>query len=379
MAGDQPENKKHPASRLYFTFNFPHDPVIKGNNSTSMIDDAAMSEEFKRLTLETLTYDGPRGILAGLVGELVDILENVADFQIDSQLDVVEGETASGEGLAISPTQAAMCAGEYQRTAIFLRGLHDAIAEAVESKSPDPVRVLYAGSGPYATLAAPLMTIFPPEKVRFTVLDLHLVSIESAKSVVSRLGLDRSVEAYVLADACEYTIPDDAIPDIILSETMSTALEKEPQVAIMRHLVGQAPDAVIVPEAVRVNAFLVDTSVEPAIIVPDSAGPLAKGQPDRIPVGPVFELNASTIRSWASLTEDRLPAAAIRIPPPPNPSYRPFLFTTITTHGDHVLRTHDSSLTGIREITGIENLAAGRTLQFHYRLGADPRLVADAL
>ena len=343
-----------------------------------MIEDAAISEEFKRLTFEALTHDGPRGILAGIIDELVGILKKAADFQIDRQLDIAEGETASSEGLAISPTQAALCAGEFQRTAIFLRGLHDAIAGAVELKAPEAVRVLYAGSGPYAPLAVPLMTVFSPEQVRFTVLDMHPVSIASVKSVVHRLGLDRSVEAYVLADACEHTIPSDAIPDILLSETMSTALEREPQVAIMRHLLGQAPDAVIVPESVRVDAFLVDTSKEPKIVVPESEGPPTKWRPDRIPVGPVFELNASTIRSWASLSNDRLPAATIQIPPPPEPSYRPFLFTTIATHGEHLLRTHDSNLTAIREITDIENLSAGRSLQFHYRLGAAPGLVAEA-
>lgn len=343
-----------------------------------MIEDAAIIEEFHRLTLATLTHDGPRGILAALVDELVGILENAADLQVDLHSDIAEGETACNEGLALSPRQAALCADEFQRTAIFLRGLHHAIVESVELKSPEPVRVLYAGSGPYAALAVPLMTVFPPEKVRFTLLDMHPVSIASAKSVVRRLGLDRSVEAYALADACEYIIPVDSIPDIILSETMSTALEKEPQVAIMRHLLGQAPDAVIVPESVRVDAFLVDTSKEPDLVVPECEGAPTKWQPDRIPVGRVFELKASTIRSWASLAGDRLPAAAIRIPPPPAPSYRPFLFTTIATHGEHVLRTHDSGLTAIREITGVDNHSAGRSVQFHYRLGAAPGLVAEA-
>lgn len=342
-----------------------------------MIKHAAIIEELRRLTRETLTHDGSRGILAGIVDELVGILENAADFQIDRQLDVTEGETSCSEGLAISPTQAAMCAGEFQRTTTFLRGMHDALVEAVEAKAPDPVRVLYAGSGPYATLAVPLMAIFPPEKVRFTVLDVHAVSIASVKSVVSRLGLDRSVESYVVADACKYNIPDDAIPDILLCETMSTALEREPQVAMMRHLLSQAPDAVIVPESVRVDAFLVDTSKEPGHIVPESGDPSGKWQPDRIPLGSVFELNALTIRSWASLSEDRLPAAMIHLPDPPEPSYRPFLFTTIVTHGGHVLLTHDCNLTGIREITEIDNMVGGGAVQFHYRLGAAPRLVAE--
>ena len=340
--------------------------------------DTTAIEEFRRLTLETLTHDGPRGILAGIVGELVDILENATEFDIDQHSDVLEGETASSDGLAISPTQAAMCAGEFQRTAVFLRGLHGAIKEAVAAGSSEPVRVLYAGSGPYATLAVPLMTVFPPEEVRFTVLDIHPVSIASAKSVIKRLDLERSVEAYVLTDACDYTIPTDAIPDIILSETMSAALENEPQVAIMRHLLSQAPDATIVPESVRVDAFLVDTSEEPTIVTPEKEGPPTEPQPDRIPIGPVFELSAPTIHSWASHAGDRLPATAIQIPPAPEPSYRPFLFTSITTHGEHVLRTHDSSLTGIREVTDIGDLSAGGAVQFHYRLGATPCLVAEA-
>jgi len=343
-----------------------------------MIDDATMLEELKRLTRDALTHDGHQGILAGIVDELVAILEKAADFRIDRQSEITSGETACREGLAISPTQAAMCAGEFRRTATFLRGLHDAIADAVELNGPRPVQVLYAGSGPYATLAVPLMAIFPPEKVRFTVLDLHTVSIMSVKSLVSRLGLDRSVQSYVLADACDYNIPCDAIPDILLCETMSTALEGEPQVAVMRHLLGQAPDAVIVPESVQIDAFLVDTSKEPDHIVAESEDPSGKRQPDRIRVGAVFELNASTILSWASLPKDRLPAATIHFPPPPKPSYRPFLFTTITTHGGHVLRTHDCNLTGIREITAISNLSTEATVQFYYRLGAAPRLVAEA-
>lgn len=337
----------------------------------------AIIEEFKRLTIETLSYDGPRGILVGLVGELVDILEKAAEFQVDQNSPINEGETASSEGLAISPMQAALCAGEEQRTAIFLRGLHSAIAEAIEAKSNGPVRVLYAGSGPYAALATPLMAVFPPGQVQFTVLDIHPASIESAKSVIHRLSLDLSVEEYVIADACHYPIPDDRIPDIILSETMSTALEKEPQVAIMRHLLGQAPDAVLVPESVRLDAFLVDTSEEPDRVLPEAAAISATKHPDRIFLGNVFDLNAAMIRSWRSLSGNRLPAGRVRLPIAPKPSYRPFLFTTIATHGGHMLRTHDCNLTAIREITKIENSAADCMLQFHYQLGSNPRLVAE--
>ena len=341
-----------------------------------MPENVAIIEELRRLTRETLNYRGPRGILAGLVHELVGVLQSVADFRIDEALDVAEGETVCAQGLAISPTQAAGCADEFLRTTAFLRGLQGAITEALYSKSGRPVRILYAGSGPYGTLAVPLMSLFLPDEVRFTILDLHAASIESVKSVVSGLGLDQSVESYVVGNACDYMIPGESLPDILLCETMSTALEKEPQVAILRHLLAQAPEAIIVPESVRVDAFLVDTSKEPVIIIPESDDPLAKWQPDRIDVGPIFELSVSTIHSWDPLAMDHLPAATIHIPHPPGPGYRPFLFTTITTRGEHVLLTHDCNLTGIREIEGI---SAGKTVHFHYRLGANPCLAVEAV
>jgi len=95
-------------------------------------------------------------------------------------------------------------------------------------------------------------------------------------------------------------------------------------------------------------------------------------------LGPVFELSKAAIRSWAPNETHRLPAQSIRLPLIPEPSYRPFLFTTINTHGEHVLLTHDCNLTGIREIMEIDPVAAGDSYQFSYQLGQNPRLVAEA-
>jgi hypothetical protein len=339
------------------------------HQSTSDID------ELRRLTSLVLSHDGPRGILVGIVMEIVEILERTAAFQIDPEADVADGETYSAEGLAISPTQAAMCADQSRRTAMFLRGVHDAISKALAaSTSSKPVHVLYAGSGPYATLAVPLMTLFSPEEVRFTILDLHKISIQSVKSIVRRLRLGGSVVSYVVADACHYKIPEDEMPDVILSETMNAALEFEPQVAIMRRLFGQAPGALIVPQSVQVDAFLVDTSKEITFVRPETEDGPPDSHPDRIPVGPVFSLDAAAIASWAALGDERLPAAAVRLPPAPNPSYKPYLFTTIVTHGDHILRTHDSGLTSPRAFPEKGPLSSGQVIQFRYRLGASPAL-----
>ncbi|MGK0188925.1 MAG: hypothetical protein ACI9R3_004739 [Verrucomicrobiales bacterium] len=332
--------------------------------------------DLKYLTAEMLSYEGARGILVGLVMEIVEILERSAEFQIDPDADVTEGGSNPGEGLAISPEQAALCSDQSRRTAIFLRGLHDAISKSLAcSKEPEkPVHVLYAGSGPYATLATPLMALFPPEEVQFTILDIHPASIESVKSIHRRLQLDQCVASYVVADACRYTIPAGKTPDVIVSETMDAALESEPQVAIMRHLAGQAPSARLVPESVRVDAVLIDTSEEPARIEPDLEHSIPESSPDRIPFGIAFALDAAAIESWTTLVGDRLPAASIEVPAAPNPHYKPYLFTTIVTHGDHILRTHDCGLTSPRAFPEDGNLASGGLIHFHYRLGASPGL-----
>lgn len=342
-------------------------------------DPASDLGELKRLTVEVLGHEGHHGILVGLVMELVGILERSADFQINPNAEVAEGEIRSGGGLAISPAQAVLCADEPTRTAVFLRGVHDAISKALASPeaSGKPVHVLYAGSGPYAPLCIPLMTLFPPEEVRFTLLDLHPVSIQSVKSIVCRLHLDKSVASYVVTDACHHAIPEDEVPDVVVSETMDAALETEPQVAIMRHLLSQAPEARIVPESVQVDAFLLDTSREPERIEPDREDSIPESSPDRIPLGRVFTLDPPAIESWAGLTADHLPAGSIEISDAPGPHYEPYLFTTIVTHGSHVLRTHDCGLTSPRAFPGDGKLAAGDRVHFHYRLGASPGLACS--
>ena len=338
-------------------------------------DPASDAAELKRLTLEVLGHEGSHGMLVGLVMELVEILERSAVFQPDPAAEAADGGIRSGEGLAISPAQAALCADEPTRTAVFLRGVHDAISRALtSSETARPVKVLYAGSGPFATLGIPLMTLFPPERVRFTILDLHAISIKSVESIIHRLGLEGSVASCVVADACEHVIPDGEIPDVIVSETMDAALSTEPQVAIMRHLLGQAPGARLVPESVQVDACLLDTSAEPARIEPDCEEGIPESSPDRIPLGRVFTLDAPAIESWASLTGDRLPAASIEIPEVPGPHYEPYLFTTIVVHGCHVLRTHDCGLTSPRAFPGNGTTASGDRIDFRYRLGASPGL-----
>ena len=310
------------------------------------------------------------------ISSLAELVREHATIQIDPSQVRGVGETHAATGLALSPTMAGRCADDVARTAVFVRGLHRAIGESRGSAPERPTRALYAGCGPYALLALPAMASFGPDELQFTLLDIHGASIESARTVVGALGLSDHVAAFEAIDACRYRIPLGRPPDVILSETMNACLRTEPQVAIIRHLHAQAPSAALVPESVRVDAYLVDVVKEFRFVEQDADSSPPKR--DRVFLGTVFELSAETIASWTDERGDRLPAASIRIPDPLEPRYTPMLLTQVVVDRDHVLRAYDSGLTIPKHVPFDGPIRGGETLAFHYRLGSRPGLVCEA-
>lgn len=299
------------------------------------------------------------------------LLEGLTGLSPETQPELGANQTTTGGGLAISPIKAALCAREPLRTITFIRGLAAAIGQA--GRTDRPVRVLYAGCGPFATLALPLMTVFSPAQVQFTLLDIHAESLEGARQLVAQLGLQASVAAYVLADACTLRLDAAAPPDVIVSETMNAALRSEPQVAIMRHLATQAPQALLVPESVTVEACLLRLRKElPPPVEPGM--PLLPAQRERIELGPVFQLDAAAIAAWRGL-EGELPAAAVQMPDPVPAGLQARLLTKIVCFGPHRLDDYESSLNQPQHFPGRLQPAGGERLQFAYLAGEAPGLV----
>jgi len=304
--------------------------------------------------------------------ELAQILARAQTVPVARGVDIGSGRTRTAHGIALSPGMAAMCAEDYVRTVQFIRGTHAAIVD-VRQRFPDrPVRVLYAGCGPQATLAVPLMAVFPPAEATFTLLDLHPESIESARNVIESLGLPLSVASYEVVDATCYCLPADWRPDLLLTETMRACLEAEPQVAITRHLLNQAPEAVLVPEEVRVDLMLVDVACE--FDLRTGEGSRVPVQRNRVLVGTVFTLNRETVKGWGSSADVQFPGATVRVPDGVDSRYQPLLFTAIRVYGDHWLKDYDSGLTSPRQPTIEGAIKQGASIQFQYDLGDHPRL-----
>lgn len=285
------------------------------------------------------------------------------------------GETRTSNGLALSPTMAAMCADDFRRTIEFIRGTHAAIVD-IRKRFPDrPAQILYIGCGPYATLAIPLMTVFSPTEASFTLLDIHPESIESAKSIVDTLGLAGCGVNFETMDAGAYMVCPGRPPDVILLEIMQACLESEPQVAITRHLLQQAANAILIPEEVRIDLTLVDPTREFGLASLEQHG--GPPQRDRIPVASVFIVNRDTVDSWKDNCSNRLPASAVRIPDSIEPRYQAMLFTNIRVYQNHILKDYDSGLTCPRIFSSEGEIRAGDTIHFHYELGARPRLIGE--
>jgi hypothetical protein len=315
----------------------------------------------------------PRDSLLPEVEALRQLLERRAPLVLDRQVDLGANQTRTAAGLAISPAKAAMCAREPFRTIAFIKGLAAAIGEA--RRPGRPVRVLYAGCGPFATLALPLMALFDAREAVFTLIDIHVESLDCARQLIEGLGLAPQVAGYVQADAAALRLDPQALPDVIVSETMNAALGSEPQVAIARNLAAQAPDALLVPRSVTVDACLLRLGKE---FPPPLEGPDAQPQPvrrERIALGRVFALDAAAIRAWGALTGPVLPAAAVRIPAEVPAGMQARLLTRIVTFGPHVLDDYESSLNLPRAFPGKPALAGGEHLQFAYRIGEAPGLV----
>jgi hypothetical protein len=267
---------------------------------------------------------------------------------------------------------AAMCADDFVRTIAFIRGTHAAILDLRKRFTDRPVRVLYVGCGPYATIAAPLMSVLSSTEATFTLIDVHPESIRSAKAIIDTLGFADSVSSFETLDAASYRVSLDEPPDLILLEIMQACLESEPQVAITRHLLMQAPHAILVPEEICIDLTLVDPSCEFDLDgFEQNRDPL---QRDRIPVASVFVVNRETVTSWGSNCKNRIPASIVRIPPSLEQRYQPMLFTVIRVYKGHILKDYDSGLTCPRPPSVEGTFRPGETIHFYYELGDHPRL-----
>jgi len=257
------------------------------------------------------------------------------------------------QGVAINPQAAAHCVSDYQRSVVFIRAVATALT-ALQSRFPDtPLRILYAGCGPYATLLLPLLHRFRTGQLDIQLLDIHQRSLDSALLLIDHFGVSRHQVTSACADATEYRHPQTL--HLVIAETMQKSLEQEPQFAVTANLAPQlCAGGVFLPQRVDVSLQLARAS--------DAAGTSATPAP---------QLLARLLSLQANLP--KLVPVTTRMPAKPLPGDAlPMLFTRIEVYGKHVLEAYESELTLPRPCPELTPLRAGAQCRASYHTGSYP-------
>lgn len=253
-------------------------------------------------------------------------------------------------GRAISPSAAAMCVKDFRRTAAFLRGIALALRETRERVS-GPIEVVYAGTGPFATLLLPFLARYARAGVRFTMIDAHLESCVNVARLISELGLDAAEHHQVCADATRYVHRRPI--HVAIVETMQRALLHEPQVAVTRNLAAQLhEDGVLIPETITIDLAHTDR---------DRTFDVLPANDRRT----VLELSRSICVEVPAVLRSGLTVA---LEPGPRPLA---LFTSIRTYGPHCIGWNESGLT-MPLVLFAPELRAAAALHVRYVMGGDP-------
>ena len=327
--------------------------------------------QLARLTDTLLNCHRPCFALRPELQQTIELLTSLNGFSARDADSISSGESRTDEGLAVSATMAAMCVDDTARTLSFMRGLNKAIKQVNNDKPEQKVHVLYVGCGPFAIQALPQMLHFSAEKVEFTLVDIHASTLDSVKTLISRLDLETYVNEIRCEDAANMQLTEGCLPDIVVMEIMQACLHAEPQVAVSRHIMSQAPQALLIPEQISIQLKLADISADLTAKQGDSS------HHQHVLIGDAFTVCKKTVQQWQTFNGDILPGQRLTLPDEIPSSFHPMLFTRLIVFADEVIQNYDSGLTTPRYLAHYCTASAGDTLQFNYQLGAQPQLLAE--
>jgi len=303
---------------------------------------------------------------AGEAKPVVDLLVrhlcNITGLELHPALFLDEHATITAQGKAVSPTTAAQCAEDVQRTRIFMQGVYAAIQQKLQHNNHQAIDVLYAGTGPFGLLLIPLLPLLDAAQVRVTLLDIHAESLEKLQRVITFLGVEHFVAQVEHADACVWQSAQKF--DLIISETMRQGLIQEPQVSIFGHLQQfLKDDGWLIPEIIRLDLWL-------------SSGGLAaeseRKNPD-VHLGRVFQLD-KTVAMQLGNGDTSCAHGNLRVPDYAAALKDLKLTTFIQVFGDYQLHENQSQLT-LPLYERNARVLPNSLLRFRYELGSYPQCV----
>lgn len=277
------------------------------------------------------------------IKSLYELFSNVTQVYADDLTHEHMALTANGQ--IVTPVQAAHCLNDLGRSMKFYRAIHQAIEHYL--KANQPVRILYAGCGPYGTLLTPFTSLYSAEQIRFTFLEISDFSVEKVTKLYTDWKLNDYLDSIQLCDATDPALTFDHSFDIIISETMQVGLKNECQVPITRNLVRFLNEGgTFIPEQIKLDVYLVGKQLEETN--PHSV--------ERAFVGTAFDLNCHELPEKGQVVNFSIPE---------NQFEYLKLYTHIQLYGSEYIKPYESGLT-LPLILDRNVNNSGRVARFQY-------------
>ncbi len=291
-----------------------------------------------------------------LIQPWLDRLCQQVGLELHPALFIDADATMTAFGKAVSPTTAAQCAEDPERSRVFIQGIFAAIHDRLTAQPDRPLQLLYAGTGPFGWLILPLLALFSARQLQVTALDIHPQSLASFRQLAALFGVSDRICQWVCADATAWQPEMGGRFDIILSETMKHLLQQEPQVQIFSHLQQflQA-DGELLPQQINLAAALqwrTDAGLKTSLL------------------GPLFSLNRQSAAQLAAGDRSML-QGRLQLPQFEAGMLNLKLTTNIQVYQQHQLQQEQSQLTLSRYKTNLR-LQPGSSLSFVYQQGEYP-------
>ena len=326
--------------------------------------------------------------LRGALDTFVRLCSEASGIQPDRSFDAWAEDTLLDSGVAINPQAAAHCVLDYQRSVIFIRGVHAAINALKICFPGTQLEVLYAGCGPFATLLLPLLGKFSPGELKVSLLDIHQSSLDSVELLQARFGFGSQDVHTVKGDACLYKHPGKL--HLVIAETMQKSLEQEPQFAVTANLAPQLrPMGIFIPERIEVSLCLADLEYEKKVLEQlqkiDPKSLEKEGGRYRIatvctlsPARVSDQVSAARYNTHAEKLE--LEATIVEIPLQEGIArLDAALFTSIGVFEQYRLEDYESQITLPQKCHELAPLAGGARYRVSYQLGSYPRFNFERL
>lgn len=289
-------------------------------------------------------------------------------------------EEQSENGTRVNPYMAAYCFLDYLRSYKFTLGIKKLIDEKLSQGHQKPLQILYAGTGPYASLVLPLTTVYAADQIQVTLLDIHKSSLDAVSKLIIAFNLQAYFNGYIKADATLFIPANNDLYDIIISETMDKALRKEPQVAIFHHLQQfLKPDGALIPEEIRVDLYQSKWGEEknPAFEYFLDTETRAHNAMEREKISNLIAINKHSVTKFERTNAD--PIFLKKIDPKNfKAEYSALLLITeVQVYKDIVLLEDESILTEKDYLSPLNEQILQSGSSFYYKMDNDPRIVCS--